>query len=81
LSYSTPVQNNLEEFYALLDFVAPGALGERGAFRREFGAPIEAGRDAAASAATKRAGAERSAALGALTERWMLRRTADVNTQ
>jgi hypothetical protein len=81
LSYSTPVQNNLEEFYALLDFVAPGALGERAAFRRDFCAPIEAGRDAAASAATKRAGAERSAQLAALTERWMLRRTADVNTQ
>jgi DNA repair and recombination protein RAD54B len=77
----TPVQNNLDEFYALLDFVAPGVLGERTAFRRDFAAPIEAGRDAAATQATKRAGAARSAALAALTQPWMLRRTADVNTQ
>ncbi len=32
----TPVQNNLEEFYALLSFASPGVLGPMGTFKRVY---------------------------------------------
>ena len=73
------MQNNLDEFHALVDFVAPGALGERAAFRRDVAAPIEAARDAAAGAAAQRAGAARAEELADKARAWLLRRTAEVN--
>lgn len=33
----TPVQNNLEEFYALLNFAVPGLLGSSSAFKCVYG--------------------------------------------
>lgn len=39
----TPVENNLTELWAILDWVVPGLLGSRNAFRRRWAAPIEAG--------------------------------------
>ena len=32
----TPVQNNLQELWALFDYVHPGLLGDRYTFRRDF---------------------------------------------
>jgi len=37
----TPVENNLEELWALLDFVMPGLLGDAAQFRCAFRYPIE----------------------------------------
>jgi len=37
----TPVENNLEELWALFDFVMPGLLGDAGSFRSAFRYPIE----------------------------------------
>ena len=37
----TPVENNLEELWALFDFVMPGLLGDAGRFRGAFRWPIE----------------------------------------
>jgi SNF2 family DNA or RNA helicase len=42
----TPVENNLTELWAILDWAIPGLLGSRGAFRKVWAAPIEAGVDA-----------------------------------
>ncbi len=42
----TPVENNLTELWAILDWATPGLLGSRNAFRRVWAAPIEAGVDA-----------------------------------
>ena len=39
----TPVENNLTELWAILDWVIPGLLGSRHAFRKVWAAPIEAG--------------------------------------
>ncbi len=39
----TPMENNLTELWALLDWVIPGLLGSRQAFRRVWASPIEAG--------------------------------------
>jgi len=41
----TPVENNLTELWAILDWATPGLLGSRNAFRKVWAAPIEAGVD------------------------------------
>lgn len=41
----TPVENNLTELWSILDWAVPGLLGSRGAFRKAWAAPIEAGVD------------------------------------
>src|SRR5690606_18021630 len=45
----TPVENNLTELWAILDWATPGLLGSRQAFRKVWAAPIEAGVDPAIS--------------------------------
>jgi SNF2 family DNA or RNA helicase len=42
----TPVENNLTELWAILDWATPGLLGSRAAFRKRWAAPIESGVDA-----------------------------------
>ena len=42
----TPVENNLTELWAILDWATPGLLGSRNAFRKVWAAPIECGRRA-----------------------------------
>ncbi len=42
----TPVENNLTELWAILDWAIPGLLGSRNAFRKVWAAPIESGVDA-----------------------------------
>ena len=39
----TPVENNLTELWAILDWTTPGLLGSRNAFRKAWAAPIESG--------------------------------------
>ncbi|HET9499478.1 MAG TPA: DEAD/DEAH box helicase [Marmoricola sp.] len=41
----TPVENNLTELWAILDWATPGLLGSRNAFRKRWAAPIESGVD------------------------------------
>ncbi len=41
----TPVENNLTELWAILDWATPGLLGSRSAFRKVWAAPIESGVD------------------------------------
>jgi superfamily II DNA or RNA helicase len=41
----TPVENNLTELWAILDWATPGLLGSRHAFRKVWAAPIESGAD------------------------------------
>ncbi len=43
----TPVENNLTELWAILDWTTPGLLGSRNAFRKVWAAPIESGVDPA----------------------------------
>jgi superfamily II DNA or RNA helicase len=45
----TPVENNLSELWAILDWTTPGLLGTLGSFRSRWAQPIESG-DAAAAA-------------------------------
>ncbi len=41
----TPVENNLSELWAILDWTTPGLLGRLGTFRNQWAAPIEADKD------------------------------------
>ncbi|WP_249423862.1 DEAD/DEAH box helicase [Nocardioides coralli] len=41
----TPVENDLTELWAILDWATPGLLGSRNAFRKAWAAPIESGVD------------------------------------
>ncbi|WP_078857342.1 DEAD/DEAH box helicase [Streptomyces sp. NBRC 109706] len=45
----TPVENNLSELWAILDWTTPGLLGSLPAFRRRFADAAEAGGDPAAT--------------------------------
>ncbi|QEU81781.1 DEAD/DEAH box helicase [Streptomyces subrutilus] len=46
----TPVENNLSELWAVLDWTTPGLLGRLGAFRTRYAEPVESGRDPQAAA-------------------------------
>ncbi|WP_328584510.1 DEAD/DEAH box helicase [Streptomyces sp. NBC_00370] len=59
----TPVENNLSELWAILDWTTPGLLGPLGAFRNRYAKAVEGGADPAA--------AER---LAALVRPFLLRR-------
>ena len=45
LQTGTPVQNDLNEFFAMIDFANPGLLGPLSAFKRIFAEPIEFSQD------------------------------------
>ncbi|MET9771598.1 DEAD/DEAH box helicase [Streptomyces sp. NPDC006415] len=59
----TPVENNLSELWAILDWTTPGLLGRLGTFRTRYAAAVEGGNDPGA--------AER---LAALVRPFLLRR-------
>ncbi|KAI4228223.1 MAG: hypothetical protein L6R36_001802 [Xanthoria steineri] len=74
----TPVQNDLSEFYMMVDSVNQGILGSKKAFTRELEIPIARGRQPAASAEDVEQGEECSRELVRLTSPFILRRTVDV---
>ncbi|WCN07264.1 DEAD/DEAH box helicase [Streptomyces sp. M92] len=45
----TPVENNLSELWAVLDWATPGLLGRLGTFRRHYAQAVEGGQDPAAA--------------------------------
>ncbi|CAN6245995.1 unnamed protein product [Urochloa humidicola] len=71
----TPMQNDLEEFFSMVNFTNPGVLGDASYFRRYYEAPIICGREPTASAEEKKLGSERSAELSAKVNQFILRRT------
>ncbi|KAF3435394.1 hypothetical protein FNV43_RR22483 [Rhamnella rubrinervis] len=71
----TPMQNDLEEFFAMVNFTNPGILGDVSHFRRYYEAPIICGREPTASEEERKLGAERSAELSGKVNQFILRRT------
>ncbi|MEU5103906.1 DEAD/DEAH box helicase [Streptomyces sp. NPDC021354] len=45
----TPIENNLSELWAILDWTTPGLLGGHGWFRAHYAQPVESGSDPAAA--------------------------------
>ncbi|MCO5600743.1 hypothetical protein L7F22_054858 [Adiantum nelumboides] len=75
----TPVQNDLNEFYAMVDFANPNLLGPLSAFKRLYTEPIELSRDREASDEQKQVGQARFLELQGRTKFCILRRTAAIN--
>ncbi|KAF3682006.1 DNA repair and recombination protein RAD54 [Capsicum annuum] len=71
----TPMQNDLEEFYAMVNFTNPGILGDAAHFRRYFETPIICGREPTTTKEEKKLGSDRSAELGSKVNQFILRRT------
>ncbi|KAF1979898.1 helicase swr1 [Bimuria novae-zelandiae CBS 107.79] len=74
----TPIQNDLSEYFALLNFANPGYLGTRNEFRKQFEIPILRGRDADATDEGRKKGDERLAELLNLVNKFIIRRTNDI---
>ncbi|KAF1639904.1 UNVERIFIED_CONTAM: DNA repair and recombination protein RAD54-like, partial [Eudyptes robustus] len=54
----TPIQNDLLEYYSLVNFVNPGMLGSAQEFKKRFENPILRGRDASATLEHQKVGEE-----------------------
>ncbi|XP_061144177.1 DNA repair and recombination protein RAD54B [Syngnathus typhle] len=74
----TPVQNDLQEFYAIIDFVNPGILGSSTAYRKVFEEPILRSRQPSCSEEDRSLGVERASELSRLTGEFILRRTQEI---
>ncbi|CAM9648359.1 unnamed protein product, partial [Ectocarpus sp. 8 AP-2014] len=74
----TPMQNDLDEFFAVADFVNPGLLGSLKSFRSRYTRPIKAAWDRDANEDAAELSDERTRELGEMTEKFVLRRTKDV---
>lgn len=75
----TPIQNDLNEFYTLVNFVNPGILGTQSEFQKAYLRPILRARDVnCMSKETIKDGKVKSAQLIELTKQFVLRRTKAV---
>lgn len=74
----TPMQNELSEFYFMVDFVNPGLLGKYNTFKKEFETPIMKSRQPEATALEKEKGQARSEELKKLTSLFIIRRSAEL---
>lgn len=74
----TPIQNDLSEYFSLLNFANPNYLGTRMDFRKKYELPILRGRDAAGTDVDRQKGDERLAELLTLVNKFIIRRTNDI---
>ncbi|XP_067887696.1 DNA repair and recombination protein RAD54B isoform X2 [Heterodontus francisci] len=74
----TPIQNDLQEFYSLIEFVNPGILGSSSTYRKIYEEPIIRSQQPSATMDEKQLGEERATELCRLTGLFILRRTQDI---
>ncbi|KAI9652935.1 MAG: helicase [Trizodia sp. TS-e1964] len=74
----TPIQNDLSEFFAMVDFVNPGLLGTRNTFKNEFEGPILKSRQPGCTKNDVEKGGARAEELQLLTRHFILRRTSEI---
>ena len=74
----TPIQNDLSEFFMMVDFINPGLLGTFKEFTKKFEVPIVKGRQPEALEKDIERGNASSEELNDLTKVFILRRTADI---
>jgi len=74
----TPVQNDLSEYFSLLNFANPNFLGTKGDFRKNFENAIIRGRDADATDKVKEECEKKLKELGGLVTKFIIRRTNDL---
>ena len=74
----TPIQNDLSEYFSLLNFANPELLGTRLEFRKNFEIPILKGRDADGSERDVLKGVEKLKELATIVNKFIIRRTNDI---
>jgi DNA repair and recombination RAD54-like protein len=74
----TPIQNDLSEYFSLLNFANPDYLGTRLDFRKKYEIPILRGRDALGTDADREKGDKCLAELLTLVNKFIIRRTNDI---
>jgi DNA repair and recombination RAD54-like protein len=77
----TPMQNNLEEFFAMVDFTNPGVLGTAEDFRRRMLFPILRGREPDATEAQKNKMMQIQNDMSTIVNEFILRRVNTLNAQ
>ncbi|KAI9729346.1 MAG: DNA-dependent ATPase protein rad54 [Cirrosporium novae-zelandiae] len=74
----TPIQNDLSEYFSLLNFANPSLLGSRNDFRKKFEIPILRGRDLDGTDVDRQKGDERLHELLGIVNKFIIRRTNDI---
>ncbi|KAF8557324.1 hypothetical protein OG21DRAFT_1505541 [Imleria badia] len=74
----TPIQNDLSEYFSLLNFANPNFLGRREDFRKNFENAIIRGRDASSSVEVQAESERKLKELGGLVTKFIIRRTNDL---
>lgn len=74
----TPIQNDLSEYFSLLNFANPGLLGNRNEFRKNYEIHILRGRDSLATDKEREKGDEKLKELTELVQKFIIRRTNDI---
>ncbi|KAJ7219386.1 DNA repair protein, SNF2 family [Mycena pura] len=74
----TPIQNDLTEYFSLLNFANPNFLGSKNDFRKNFENHIIRGRDSDASDRIKAESEKKLKELGGLVTKFIIRRTNDL---
>ena len=74
----TPIQNDLSEYFSLLNFANPGYLGSRNEFRKNFENAILKGRDADATDKEREKSDAKLAELSQLVSKFIIRRSNDI---
>jgi len=74
----TPIQNDLSEYFSLLNFANPDYLGTKADFRKNFENAIIRGRDSDATDEVKAASEAKLKELGGLVAPFIIRRTNEL---
>ncbi|VDL83629.1 unnamed protein product [Nippostrongylus brasiliensis] len=77
----TPIQNDLLEYFSLVNFVNPGLFGTASEFKKRFENPILRGRDGNATDEEQRKGEEATKEMITLVEKCIIRRTSALLTK
>ncbi|CAJ0579968.1 unnamed protein product, partial [Mesorhabditis spiculigera] len=77
----TPIQNDLLEYYSLINFVNPGLLGSAAEFRKRFENVILKGRDASATDEIQKKGETATTEMATLVAKCIIRRTSTLLTK
>jgi len=74
----TPIQNDLSEYFSLLNFANPGLLGTPNEFRKNYEIPILRGRDADATQKDHEISDQKLGELWGIVSKFIIRRTNDI---
>lgn len=77
----TPIQNDLSEYFALLNFATPTVLGTGSEFRKNFEIPILKGRDSCATDKEREVSNVKLQELQEVANKFIIRRTAELLTK